>query len=332
MLNSLHAPRAGRRSGRIVSSMSWNASQLPSFAGRTALVTGGNSGIGWHTALELARHGARVKLASRNAGRGEAAVSRIQGQVPGADVEPVQLDLASLTSIKGLADGWDGPLHLLVNNAGVMAPPNLRKTSDGFELQFGTNHLGHFALTGLLLPALLSAGSGSSSGARVVTVSSLLHRGGAAGPLRGEPEGAYSPQRAYANSKLANVLFALELQRRAEAHAAPLTSTAAHPGVSTTNLLLSPDGMGAKPLARVMRKTVGRLIFQSAAAGAQPTLYAASVAAPGSYSGPQWPGGMRGPAGPAQPSKTARDPRLAAELWDLSEQLTGVRFQWPSPG
>jgi NAD(P)-dependent dehydrogenase (short-subunit alcohol dehydrogenase family) len=318
--------------------MSWNASQLPSFGGRTALVTGGNSGIGWHTALELARHGARVRLASRNAERGQAAVARIREQLPAADIEPVRLDLASLASIKALAGDWDGPLHLLVNNAGVMAPPQLRRTEDGFELQFGTNHLGHFALTGLLLPALLSAGSGPGggaasgpgSGSRVVTVSSLLHRGGRPGPLRGEPEPAYSPQQAYANAKLANVLFALELQRRAEAHAAPLTSTAAHPGVSRTNLMLSPDGMGARPRARVVRHTVGRLVFQSAAAGAEPTLYAATVAAPGSYSGPQWPFGMRGPAGPATPSKTARDPRLAAELWDLSEQLTGVRYDWPA--
>ena len=310
--------------------MSWNVSQLPSFAGRTALVTGGNSGIGWHTALELARHGATVRLASRNAQRGAAAVSRIREQVPAADIEPVQLDLASLASIKALAYGWDGPLHLLVNNAGVMAPPELRTTEDGFELQFGTNHLGHFALTGLLLPALLSAGSGSGDGARVVTVSSLLHRGGQPGPLRGEPAGGYSPQRAYATSKLANLLFALELQRRAEAHAAPLTSTAAHPGVSQTNLMLNPDGMGARSRARVVRHTAGRLFFQSAAAGAEPTLYAATVAAPGSYSGPQWPGGMRGPAGPATPSRTARDPRLAADLWDLSEKLTGVSYPWPA--
>jgi NAD(P)-dependent dehydrogenase (short-subunit alcohol dehydrogenase family) len=303
--------------------MSWNVSQMPSFAGRTALVTGANSGIGWHTALELAKHGARVRLGSRNAGRGEAAVRRIQALAPAADIELVQLDLASLASIEAVAEGWDGPLHLLVNNAGVMAPPSLSKTEDGFELQFGTNHLGHFALTGRLLPALLSAGQ-----ARVVTVSSLRHRRGQPGVLRGEPEPAYSPQRAYGDSKLANLLFALELQRRAEAHAAPLTSTAAHPGVSATNLMLNPDGMGAKPLARAVRKTVGRLAFQSAAAGAEPTLYAASVAAPGSYSGPQWPGGLRGPAGPAKPSMTAQDPRLAAELWELSEGLTGVRFQW----
>jgi NAD(P)-dependent dehydrogenase (short-subunit alcohol dehydrogenase family) len=310
-------------------------------AGRVALVTGANSGIGWQTALELARRGARVAVGSRDVGRGEAAARRIRELVPGAGIELVRLDLASLASIKAVAEEWSGPLHLLVNNAGVMAPPARRTTEDGFELQFGTNHLGHFALTGRLLPALLAAGSGADSGAgsgsdsgadsraRVVTVSSLLHRGGRPGPLRGEPERSYWAQAAYANSKLANVLFALELQRRADAHAAPLTSTAAHPGVSQTNLMLSPDGMGARALVRGMRHTVGRLVFQSAAAGAHPTLYAATVAAPGSYSGPQWPGGMRGPAGPARPSRTARDPRLAAELWDLSEELTGVRYEWP---
>ncbi|MEA2207383.1 MAG: hypothetical protein QOE77_4159, partial [Blastocatellia bacterium] len=192
--------------------MSWSAAQLPSLAGRTALVTGGNSGIGWHTCLELARHGARVRLASRDPGRGQDAVRRIRELVPGADVEPVLLDLASLASVETLAAGWDGPLHLLVNNAGVMAPPGLRSTADGFELQFGTNHLGHFALTGRLLPALLAAGE-----SRVVTVSSILHWSALTVPLpvplTGLPDGGYHPQRAYAGSKLANLLFAFELQR-----------------------------------------------------------------------------------------------------------------------
>jgi NAD(P)-dependent dehydrogenase (short-subunit alcohol dehydrogenase family) len=299
---------------------------MPSLAGRTALVTGGNSGIGWYTCLELARHGARVWLASRNTERGAEAVGRIKAELPGADIELLRLDLASLASIAAVAEAWSGPLHLLINNAGVMAPPELRTTEDGFELQFGTNHLGHFALTGRLLPALLSADAGT--GARVVTVSSLMHRGGQPSGLRAGSGASYSPQRAYANSKLANLLFALELQRRAQAHAAPLTSTAAHPGVSMTNLMLSPDGMGAKPLARAVRKSVGRLVFQPAAAGAEPTLYGATVAAPGSYSGPQWPGGMRGPAGPTRPSKAAQDPQLAAELWNTSQELTGVTYKW----
>jgi len=304
--------------------MSWSAAQLPPLAGRTALVTGGSSGIGWHTSLELARHGARVRLASRDPSRGRDAVRRIRELVPAADVEPVRLDLASLASVEAVAGDWDGPLHLLVNNAGVMAPPRLRRTSDGFELQFGTNHLGHFALTGRLLPALLAAGE-----SRVVTVSSLVHWSALTVPLTGEPEAGYHPQRAYASSKLANLLFAFELQRRAEVQGVPLTSTAAHPGVSKTNLMLTPEGMGARGRARLMRNTVGQLVFQSAAAGAEPVLYAATMAAPGSYSGPQWPGGMRGPAGPARPSWAARNPALAAELWRASEELTGVRYDWP---
>jgi NAD(P)-dependent dehydrogenase (short-subunit alcohol dehydrogenase family) len=305
--------------------MPWSAAQLPSLAGRTALVTGGSSGIGWHASLELARHGARVRLTSRDPGRGRDAVRRIRELVPAADVEPVRLDLASLASVEAVAGQWDGPLHLLVNNAGVMAPPRLRRTSDGFELQFGTNHLGHFALTGRLLPALLAA----QSGARVVTVSSLLHWTALSVPAPVPPAG-YHPQRAYASSKLANLLFAFELQRRAEAQAAPLTSTAAHPGVSRTNLMLTPEGMGARAGARWMRNTVGQLAFQSAAAGAESVLYAAAVAAPGSYSGPQWPGGMRGPAGPARASWAARDVALAASLWNASEELTGVRYDWPA--
>jgi NAD(P)-dependent dehydrogenase (short-subunit alcohol dehydrogenase family) len=307
--------------------MSWNPAQLPSFAGRTALVTGGNSGIGWHTCLELARHGARVRLASRDPGRGQDAVRRIRDLVPAADIEPVQLDLASLASIKAATEEWDGPLHLLVNNAGVMAPPQLRRTSDGFELQFGTNHLGHFALTGRLLPALLAAGRAAGT-SRVVTVSSVMHWAARTVPLHGDTGRSYHPQQAYASSKLANLLFARELQRRAEAHGAPLTATAAHPGVSRTNLMLSTDGMGANSSARWVRNTVGRLVFQSAAAGAEPVLYAAGVAAPGSYSGPQWPGGMRGPAGPARRSRVASSSTLAAPLWDVSEELTGVEYDW----
>jgi NAD(P)-dependent dehydrogenase (short-subunit alcohol dehydrogenase family) len=303
--------------------MSWSAAQLPPLTGRTALVTGGNSGIGWQVCLELARHGARVRLASRDLTRGQDAVRRIRELVPAADVEPVRLDLASLASVEAVAEGWDGPLHLLVNNAGVMAPPSLRRTSDGFELQFGTNHLGHFALTGRLLPALLAAEE-----SRVVSVSSIVHWSAFSVPLTGEPEAGYHPQRAYAGSKLANLLFAFELQRRASAHQVGLTSTAAHPGVSRTNLMLSSDGMGARGRSRLVRNTVGRLVFQSAAAGAEPVLYAAAVAAPGSYSGPQWPGGMRGPAGPARCSPAARNAARAAELWQASEQLTGVRYDW----
>lgn len=303
--------------------MSWDVDQLPSFAGKSVIVTGANSGIGFPTALELARRGADVGLACRNLELGRRAADRIRAGVSGAQVSVLELDLASLDSVQALAAQWDGPLDLLVNNAGVMAPANWRATRDGFELQFGTNHLGHFALTGRLLPALLGAPA-----ARVVTVSSLSHRSGTAGLLQGNPEDGYRPQAAYSNSKLANLLFGVELQRRAVEHASALTSTVAHPGISSTNLFLSRDGMGANPVIRGAGRVLGRVFLQSAAAGAVPTLYAATVAAPGSYTGPNWPGEVRGTPGPARVSPIGSDAALASQLWDLSEELTGVRFDW----
>ncbi len=307
----------------MVAGMSWEVSALPSFDGRTALVTGGNSGIGWYTGLELARHGARVWLACRNVERGADAVRRMTAQAPGADVRLLPLNLASLASVSSVAEQWNGPLHLLVNNAGVMAPPSWRPTEDGFELQFGTNHLGHFALTGRLLPALLAAGQ-----SRVVTVSSVAHRAASAAVLLGNPEQGYRAQAAYANSKLANLLFGLELQRRASAAGVGVSSTVAHPGFSNTNLFVSREGLGANPVLRGGGRVLGRLLFQSAAAGALPSLYAASAAAPGSYSGPQWPGEYRGKPGPARISPTGQDAGLAAQLWDLSEELTEVQYRW----
>ncbi|MEO6701137.1 MAG: oxidoreductase [Jatrophihabitantaceae bacterium] len=307
--------------------MSWSPAQLPSFAGKSALVTGANSGIGLPTALELARHGAAVWLACRKPELAGQAADRIRAEVPGAQVSVLQLDLASQASIAALAEQWDGPLDLLINNAGVMAPRSWKPTEDGFELQFGVNHLGHFALTGRLLPALLAAPA-----ARVVTVSSLAHRGGSAAVLFGSPQQGYRPSTAYSNSKLANLLFGQELQRRASAHGAPLSSTVAHPGVSMTNLATSPDGVGANPVIRYGARIVGTVLFQSAAAGAEPTLYAASAAVPGSYTGPNWPGEFRGGPGPARISRTGQDELLAAQLWDLSEELTGVRFDWPNLG
>jgi NAD(P)-dependent dehydrogenase (short-subunit alcohol dehydrogenase family) len=250
----------------------WTSADLPPLTGRTALVTGANSGIGWHTALELARHGAEVALAVRSAEKGEAAAARIREEVPAAQVYVEPLDLGSLSSVADLAQRWNGPLDLLVNNAGVMAPPRYQETGDGFELQFGTNHLGHFALTGRLLPALLAARS-----ARVVTVSSLAHRQGKATVVEANQGNGYNPSTTYGNSKLANLLFAFELQRRAALAGAPLTSTAAHPG---------------------------------------------------SYTGPRWLRESRGPAGPAEVGALARDEVLAGKLWQVSEDLTGVRYDW----
>ena len=308
--------------------MAWNASQLGSFTARSVVVTGGNSGIGWHAAAAFARAGGSVVLACRNPDKAARAVERIRALAPGADVAAAPLDLASLASVAAFADSIDRPVDLLVNNAGVMAPPRWRATADGFELQFGTNHLGHFALTGRLLPNLLAAPA-----ARVVTISSLAHRGGTAGVLFGNPEQGYGPTAAYSESKLANLLFGLELQRRATG--STLTSTVAHPGVSATNLFLSTDGLGANPLLRGLGTVFGRVVFQSAAAGANPTLYAATAAPPGSYSGPQWLGESRGPVGPARIVPPGDDLSLAAQLWDLSTELTGVEYNWGaahSPG
>ena len=185
--------------------MSWKPADLPDLTGRTAVVTGANSGIGAPTARELAAHGATVVLACRNVESGRAVAQALAGSP-----RVVHLDLASLASVRAFAEAWEGPLDLLVNNAGVMTPPRYRETEDGFELQFGTNHLGHFALTARLLPALLDAPA-----PRVVTVSSIAHHRGDEGVLQGNPEASYRPQRAYGNSKLANLLFARELQRRA---------------------------------------------------------------------------------------------------------------------
>ncbi|MBP8882485.1 MAG: SDR family NAD(P)-dependent oxidoreductase, partial [Dermatophilaceae bacterium] len=206
--------------------MSWTETDLPDLTGVTAIVTGANSGIGLVTARELAGHGARVILACRNLAAAESASFEIVG-----DTRVEELDLSSLASVRAFAERWEGPLDLLVNNAGVMTPPKYRQTADGFELQFGTNHLGHFALTGLLLPALLAGGGSSTRAPRVVTVSSIAHFGGNEAVLEGNPEAAYSPQKTYSQSKLANLLFARELQRRATAAGSPLVSTAAHPGV-----------------------------------------------------------------------------------------------------
>lgn len=304
--------------------MAWNPAQLPSFAGRTIVVTGGNSGVGFYTALELARHQGAVTLACRNLEKAGQAADRIRALVPGANVEISELDLSSLASVRAFAQRWEGrPLDLLVNNAGVMTPPKWRSSVDGFELQFATNHLGHYALTGLLLPALQAAAA-----PRVVTVSSIAHRPGSAGVLFGNPEQGYNASRAYTESKLANLLFGLELQRRATEHGSALTSTMAHPGVSSTNLVSSPDGMGANPVIRAAWPIVGAVIFQSARAGANPTLYASADAAPGSYTGPQWLREVRGPVGPARLSPTAQDPELARQLWELSGEWTGVEYDW----
>ena len=304
--------------------MGWTAGDLPDLTGRTALVTGANSGIGWHTARQLAGHGARVVLACRDVEAGKQAVDRIHHAVAAAQLDVVHLDLSSMASVRAVGDQWAGPLDLLVNNAGVMAPPKRLTTEDGYELQFGTNHLGHYVLTGLLLPALLQ-----TPAPRVVTVASTAHFGGDEEVLTANAGGAYHPQKTYSNSKLANLLFAFELQRLATAKGLPLASTAAHPGVAATGLVGDPQGMGANRMIRTVAPVFLRLLTQSAAAGARATLYAATAAGPGSYTGPQRFGESRGAIGPAKTSPFARDERLARKLWQCSEDLTGLHYPWP---
>ena len=292
--------------------------------GTTVVVTGANSGIGWPTAKELAAHGARVVLACRDVEKGKQAADRIAAAVPSADLTVQELDLASMASVRAFGDGWSGPLDLLINNAGVMAPPKLVTTEDGFELQFGTNHLGHFVLTGLLLPVLLT-----SPHPRVVTVASTAHHTGSADVIDGNLGGAYHSQHTYGNSKLANLLFMRELQRQADEREIALVSNAAHPGVAATGLVSDPAGMGANPLVRTVAPLFLKIFTQSPAAGARATLYAATVAGPGTFTGPQKFAESRGPIGPAKFSPEALDDRLGRRLWQVSEELTGFLYPWP---
>jgi len=296
--------------------VSWTEKDLPDLSGTTAVVTGANSGIGFHTAKHLAAHGATVVLACRNTDAGREAAAKMDGTVRVAE-----LDLASLDSVRRFAEGVDEPVDLLVNNAGVMYPPRYRETEDGFELQYGTNHLGHVALTARLLPRLLEAPA-----PRVVAVASIAHHAGNASVLEGNPEAGYSPQPAYGNTKLANILFARELQRRAAAAGSRLTATAAHPGVAATNLVASKDGMGAFAPVRWTAPIWTKVVFQSPLNGARPVLYAATEAEPGSYTGNTWMGEWRGPVGPAKLSRFARDDELAAKLWDKSLDEVGLQI------
>lgn len=298
---------------------SWTPTDIPDQTGRTALVTGANSGLGFHTSLELARHGARVLLACRDPQRAAAALARLRAEVPAAVVELVTLDLASLASVRAAADevaARVGQLDILVDNAGVMAVPRGR-TADGFETQLGTNHLGHFALTGRLLPLLLAAPA-----ARVVVTSSEAHRFGRMrfDDLMGARR--YRRWGAYGQSKLANLLFVRELARRAAA--TELLAAAAHPGYAATNLQ---TGQGNVVLEALMK--VGNAVFaQSDAQGAWPQTYAATMpdVAPGSFWGPGGMGGTRGHPVAQQPSRRAVSDADAARLWTVSEELTGVSY------
>src|SRR4051795_10511219 len=303
----------------------WSARDIPSQSGRVAVVTGANSGLGLVTARELARAGARVVMGCRDTQRGETSRSGVLAQVPGADVEVRRLDLASLASVREFADRLhaDVPaLDLLVNNAGVMAIPR-QLTEDGFEQQFGTNHLGHFALTGLLLPLMVN-----QAGSRVVTVSSTAHKPGRIDfdDLMGER--SYKKWSAYYQSKLANLLFAYELQRRLDSAGLATISVAAHPGYAATNLQhVGPRMEGSRIGAAVM--SIGNsLLAQSDDMGALPQLYAATSpdVRGGDYFGPDGIAEARGHPKKVDSTKASKDEDAARRLWDISEQLTGVRY------
>jgi NAD(P)-dependent dehydrogenase (short-subunit alcohol dehydrogenase family) len=303
----------------------WTANDIPDLSGKTAIVTGSNSGIGYEAALQLARKGAHVVLACRDPERTRVAAARMKETSPGAAVEPMQLDLASLASIRAFAAAFlekHRALHILCNNAGVMALP-YRKTADGFEMQFGTNHLGHFALTGLLLERILA-----TPAARVVTVSSGVHRAGNIDFDDLGSEKRYGKWRAYAQSKIANLLFTYELQRRLEGAGAGAIAVACHPGYAATNLQAAGPRMEGSSLMEAITDLGNRLLAQSAAMGALPTLYAATApeVRGGDYIGPD---GLLENWG--YPKKTAsnarsRDAATAARLWDVSEEMTCVRY------
>ncbi|MEU8819339.1 oxidoreductase [Actinoplanes sp. NPDC048796] len=277
---------------------------LPDLAGRTAIVTGANSGVGLATSRALAAAGARVVLAVRDTGKGDAAARTITGST-----EVRRLDLADLSSVRAFADAWSAPIDLLINNAGITAR-ELRRTADGFESQFGTNHLGPFALTNLLLPQVTG---------RVVNLSSQAERMGRLDlDDPNDERHPYQQSPAYNRSKLANLLFTAELQRRLDATGSPVRAMAAHPGLVRTEIYTE-----AGPISRFIVRTLG----QSPEQGALPVLYAATADLPGdSFTGPSRFAHMIGEPELINRSATARDEQLAARLWSVSEKLTGVRF------
>jgi NAD(P)-dependent dehydrogenase (short-subunit alcohol dehydrogenase family) len=309
----------------------WTAADIPDQSGRTVLVTGANSGLGLRTAEALAGKGARVLMGCRDAARGEAAQSGVAAIATGPLPELVPLDLADLGSVREAAQvvvAAADRLDVLVNNAGVMAVP-LRRTVDGFELQFATNHLGHFALTGLLLPVLLG-----TAAPRVVTVSSNGHRMGRSDWSDPNWERRrYLKWLAYGQSKLANLLFTRELARRAHEAGSSLVAVAAHPGNSATNLLpASTDASGRRVVGQMMNWG-NQLIAQSDAAGALPQLYAATMpdVIAGEYFGPDRFFQLRGHPTRVGSSTAARDDDSARRLWELSEDMTGVTYAWDTP-
>lgn len=300
----------------------WTISDLPPQEGQAVVVTG-TGGLGFEVALALSRARAEVVIAGRNQRKGDAAVSRIKSDSLGARVRFEALDLASLASVKHFAARLQDNqqrIDLLINNAGVMVPPERQQTADGFELQFGTNHLGHFALTGHLLPMLRA-----SVGARVVSVSSVAARSGSINWDDWNAKVSYKPMSVYARSKIACLMFALELERRSAAAGWNISSIAAHPGVSRTELLHNGPGRGSMQ-SRI--RSLLPFLFQPAAQGALPLLFAATAAGArtGGYYGPDRLGETRGYPAEAKIPPQALDRVAAEQLWALSEEATGVRF------
>ncbi len=304
--------------------MTFSERDIPNLAGKTALVTGATGGLGFETARMLAEHGARVVLAGRNADKGADALARIRVGAPAADIAFEMVDLGSLASVAAFGARLRAigrPLDILVNNAGVMTPPTRKITSDGFELQFGTNYLSHFALTAHLLPLLQQAGS-----ARVVSLGSVAARNGQINFADLQSQASYSPMAAYRQSKIACLMFALELARRSEAGHWGIASLAAHPGISRTDLLHNAPGrLSLSGLAR----SYLWFLFQPAAQGAMPSVFAATAptAKAGAYYGPGSLGETRGPVAPARMPPQAMNAQVASQLWRLSETLAGVTFE-----
>ena len=303
----------------------WIVSDIPDQHGKCVIITGANSGIGYQAALAMAGKGAEVVLAVRNLEKGGKAVAKICRAHPDARIEPMLLDLADLSSVHRFAETLaqrHSTLAMLINNAGVMGIP-YRQTVDGFEMQFGTNHLGHYALTGLLLPLLAATPQ-----ARVVTVSSMMHRFGSINfdDLNGAKK--YNPWVAYSQSKLANLLFAYELQRRLANADINAISVGCHPGYAATNLQFVAAQMNHSRLQELQNRVANTLFAQSAAMGALPTLYAATASGitGGQFIGPLGLGKMRGYPGVDRSSARSYDIVTARKLWSVSEELTGIRY------
>lgn len=309
--------------------MAWSTDDIPDLTGKRALITGVTGGLGTHTAIGLARKGAELIVTARDDAKAETTVRHIEREAPGAAVSVVELDLADLERTKTAAAdvvASTDRLDICVNNAGIMIPPRLSHTADGFELQMGTNHLGHFAWTALLWPLL------DASSARLVTVSSIAHSSASGIDLSAlTPDGSprrYRRWQTYAESKLANLLFALEVDRRAKAAGSAVTSVAAHPGYAATNLTKTGPTVGGSSLQAMGMHQVTRIVGQPAHAGAWPLLMAATDPSltGGEYVGPSGFRQLRGRPRLVGMTRTARDEDLADALWDASEAATGVSF------